>query len=132
MSAAIVPRWEWRTFGDDFGDADDRLGALPPERDEESDEVYLLSLASDASVKIRDGLMDVKQLEHVNDDGLEQWRPIMKAAFPLSTADVPRRDGGARRRRRPPGPRGIPPRRAHRRAGGTKGGVGGCERAQAA
>jgi exopolyphosphatase / guanosine-5'-triphosphate,3'-diphosphate pyrophosphatase len=88
VSAAIVPRWEWRTFGDDFGDADDRLGALPPERVEESDEVYLLSLASDASVKIRDGLMDVKQLEHVNDDGLEQWRPIMKAAFPLSTADV--------------------------------------------
>ena len=88
MSADIVPRWEWRTFGDAFGSADDRLGALSPERVEESDEVYLLSLASDASVKIRDGLMDVKQLEQVNGDGLEQWRPIMKAAYPLSTADV--------------------------------------------
>ena len=88
MSAEIVPRWEWRTFGDAFGSADDRLGALSPERVEESDEVYLLSLASDASVKIRDGLMDVKQLEQVNGDGLEQWRPIMKAAYPLSTADA--------------------------------------------
>jgi len=54
----------------------------------ESDEVYLLSLESDASVKVRDGLMDVKHLERVNDDGLEQWKPVMKAAFPLSAADV--------------------------------------------
>ena len=33
----------------------------------------------DASVKVRDGLMDVKQLEHVDGDGLEQWRPVLKA-----------------------------------------------------
>jgi exopolyphosphatase/guanosine-5'-triphosphate,3'-diphosphate pyrophosphatase len=83
MTGPIVPRWEWRTFGDSFGAADERLGALPVERAEESSEVYLLSLHSDASVKIRGGLMDVKQLETVSDDGLEQWRPIMKASFPL-------------------------------------------------
>jgi exopolyphosphatase / guanosine-5'-triphosphate,3'-diphosphate pyrophosphatase len=29
--------------------------------------------------------MDVKHLERVNDDGLEQWRPVLKAAFPLSS-----------------------------------------------
>ena len=40
---AIVPRWEWRTFGDDFGPADDRFAALEPERVHESDELYLLS-----------------------------------------------------------------------------------------
>ena len=45
---------------------------------------------SEASVKVRDGLMDVKRLEHVDDDGLEQWRPVMKAAFPLAQADVAR------------------------------------------
>ena len=27
-SRRSCPRWEWRTFGDDFGDAEDRLGAL--------------------------------------------------------------------------------------------------------
>ena len=43
---------------------------------------------SDASVKVRDGLMDVKQLERVDDDGLEQWRPVLKAAFPLAADDV--------------------------------------------
>ena len=84
----IVPRWEWRTFGDDFGPAEERFAALTPEKVQESDETYLLSTHSDASVKIRDGLMDVKQLEAVNDDGLEQWLPVMKGEFPLPAADV--------------------------------------------
>ena len=84
----IVPRWEWRTFGEHFGDADARFAGLPAERSEESDELYLLSLRSDASVKIRDGLLDVKELQTVNDDGLEQWRPVLKAGDPLAAADV--------------------------------------------
>jgi len=86
--AGIVPRWEWRTFGESFGAADERFAALEPDRVQESDEIYLLSLESDASVKVRDGLMDVKQLEHVNADGLEQWRPVMKASFPIAATDV--------------------------------------------
>ena len=85
----IVPRWEWRTFGDSFGSADDRFAALEPERVHESDEIYLLSAADDAdTVKVRDGLMDVKHLEHVDGDGLEQWLPVTKAGFPLPAADV--------------------------------------------
>jgi exopolyphosphatase/guanosine-5'-triphosphate,3'-diphosphate pyrophosphatase len=84
----IVPRWEWRAFGDDFGDAEARLADPGPERVEESDELYLLSARSDASVKVREGQMDVKRLEAVNDDGLEQWRPVLKAPFPLSRAQV--------------------------------------------
>ncbi len=86
--AAIVPRWEWRTFGERFGAADTRFAALPAESVQESDELYLLSLESDAPVKVRNELMDVKHLEHVNDDGLEQWLPAMKAQFPLPAADV--------------------------------------------
>jgi exopolyphosphatase/guanosine-5'-triphosphate,3'-diphosphate pyrophosphatase len=84
----IVPRWEWRTFGDRFGEADRRFASLAPDSVQESDEVYLLSRTSDASVKVRDGLMDVKRLERTNDDGLEQWKPILKAAYPLSAADL--------------------------------------------
>jgi exopolyphosphatase / guanosine-5'-triphosphate,3'-diphosphate pyrophosphatase len=84
----IVPRWEWRTFGASFGEADAKFAALEPERLQESDEVYLLSVGSNASVKVRDGLMDVKQLQVVNEDGLEQWKPVMKAAFPLPAEDV--------------------------------------------
>jgi exopolyphosphatase/guanosine-5'-triphosphate,3'-diphosphate pyrophosphatase len=32
--------------------------------------------------------MDVKRLETVNGDGLEQWRPVLKKPFPLDTADI--------------------------------------------
>jgi exopolyphosphatase/guanosine-5'-triphosphate,3'-diphosphate pyrophosphatase len=39
-------------------------------------------------VKVRAGLMDVKRLEEVAGDGLERWRPIVKAPFPLPAADV--------------------------------------------
>jgi exopolyphosphatase/guanosine-5'-triphosphate,3'-diphosphate pyrophosphatase len=85
---AIVPRWEWRTFGESFPDTDGRFDALTPEQVQESDEVYLLSRSSDASVKVRDSLMDVKQLQTVNDDGLEQWKPVMKGTFPLAAADA--------------------------------------------
>ena len=48
----IVPRWEWRTFGERFGDAENRFGALKPEHVHESDEVYLLSPATDESTTI--------------------------------------------------------------------------------
>ena len=86
--AAIVPRWEWRAFGASFDEAERRFGELEPERVQESDEVYLLSPASDASVKVRDGLMDVKRLQQVDEHGLEQWLPVLKSSFPLSPDDV--------------------------------------------
>jgi exopolyphosphatase/guanosine-5'-triphosphate,3'-diphosphate pyrophosphatase len=82
----VVPRWEWRTFGDDLASAQARLG--DPERVEESDERYILSTVSDASVKLRDGRFDVKELLEVDDDGLEQWRPVLKAEFPLAAEDA--------------------------------------------
>ena len=68
--AAIVPRWEWRTFGRRFGRAEAAFAALAPE-DPTSQELYLLS-GDDASAKIRDELMDIKVLQEVNSDGLEQ------------------------------------------------------------
>lgn len=84
----IIPRWEWRTFAASFGDADRRFRELEPGELQESDELYLLAPASDANVKVRNRLMDIKTLEQVNADGLEQWRPVMKAEFPLPAAEV--------------------------------------------
>jgi exopolyphosphatase/guanosine-5'-triphosphate,3'-diphosphate pyrophosphatase len=84
----IIPRWEWRTFGETFGESDDRFAALEPGGGQESDELYLLSPSTDENVKIRDLLMDIKTLEQVNPDGLEQWKPVMKGAFPLPAAEV--------------------------------------------
>jgi exopolyphosphatase / guanosine-5'-triphosphate,3'-diphosphate pyrophosphatase len=87
-SAAVIPRWEWRTFGANFGPAEQRLADQSPERVQDSDEVYVLSDQADVSAKFRDGVMDVKRLEQVNEDGLEQWRPVTKAEFPLSADDI--------------------------------------------
>ena len=59
----IVPRWEWRTFGDRFESAvDAAFAALTPTGVQESDELYLLGGADAATVKVRFDLMDVKAL----------------------------------------------------------------------
>ena len=84
----IIPRWEWRAFGDHFGDVESELAAVPPRQVVESDELYLISAAGTETVKVRDNLMDIKHLQQVNDDGLEQWMPAVKVAFPLSSSDV--------------------------------------------
>jgi exopolyphosphatase / guanosine-5'-triphosphate,3'-diphosphate pyrophosphatase len=87
MTPEIVPRWEWRTFGQEFGAAEKAFSG-EPERVQESDEIYLLSTEDGDTVKVRDELMDVKRLEHVNEDGLQQWIPVMKAGFPLPAGDL--------------------------------------------
>jgi exopolyphosphatase/guanosine-5'-triphosphate,3'-diphosphate pyrophosphatase len=81
-------RWEWRTFGDQFGPANSRLETVQFESVVESDETYLLSAGGRDAVKVRAGMMDVKHLERVDDDGLELWKPIMKAPMPISTANA--------------------------------------------
>jgi exopolyphosphatase / guanosine-5'-triphosphate,3'-diphosphate pyrophosphatase len=83
----IKPRWEWRSFGQYFGEAESRLAKLTPGGVQESAEIYLLSGAGD-NVKVRDALMDIKVLQEVNADGLEQWTPVMKAGFPLPAAEA--------------------------------------------
>ena len=83
----IVPRWEWRTFGPSFGAADETLSELTPTSVQESDELYLLSADGD-NVKIRAELMDIKALRAVDRHGLQQWEPVLKAAFPLDAAQV--------------------------------------------
>ncbi len=84
----LVPRWEWRAFGDDFGAAEARFAEFKKERSEDSEEIYLLSTEGDSSIKIRAGLMDVKTLQAANAEGLEQWLPAMKASDPLPARDV--------------------------------------------
>jgi exopolyphosphatase / guanosine-5'-triphosphate,3'-diphosphate pyrophosphatase len=84
----IVPRWEWRTFGDGLGEASKALAALGSERVEESNELYLLSTAGDESVKVRAEVLDLKLLDQRTPEGLELWHPELKASFPLAAADL--------------------------------------------
>lgn len=86
----IIPRWEWRTFAESLEIAVD-LDQYKQDRQVESAETYILSTVVDENPKVRDGKMDVKSLQQVNEDGLEQWKPILKVSFPLSleqTAEV--------------------------------------------
>lgn len=80
----IIARWEWRTFGQAFGEAEARINAFPKDKTRTSSEVYILSRNSMDNTKIRDMLMDIKTLRQVNSDRLEQWLPVMKAGFPLA------------------------------------------------
>jgi hypothetical protein len=80
----IIARWEWRTFGAAFGEAEARINTFPKDKVRTSSEVYILSRMSMDNTKIRDMLMDIKTLRQVNEDKLEQWYPVMKAGFPLT------------------------------------------------
>ncbi len=88
MTRDEPPRWEWRTFAVPSGDVGSALALSPPDRVQESDEIYLLSAQGIDAVKIRDDLMDVKHLMAVDENGLQQWFPVMKAEFPLSSTEV--------------------------------------------
>lgn len=82
--AEITPRWEWRTFGD----LDWAFAGLSPDTVLESTEVYLVSESGTDVAKVRYELMDVKHLLRTDDDGLEQWTPVVKAPFPLGETDA--------------------------------------------
>ena len=84
----IIPRWEWRTFTNDLGKAEENVRKFPEGKTRESSEVYILSEVSMDNTKVRDNLMDIKTLQQVNEDRLELWLPIMKGTFPLPVAEI--------------------------------------------
>ncbi len=84
----IIPRWEWRTFGQDLSDGIKTIQAYPEEKVRTSSEIYILSQNSNDNTKIRDELMDIKTLLRVHQQGLEQWTPILKASFPIHINDL--------------------------------------------
>ena len=88
MAKPIVARWEWRTFGAGFDEPEARIRKFEQYNFKESGEVYVLSRNSDENVKVRDDLLDIKSLQEVNGDGLEQWFPVLKAGFPIAVEDL--------------------------------------------
>ncbi len=81
----IEPRFEFRTWARNFGMVETRMRRVSPcQGIRESDEVYIVSAGNDENnTKIRDAKMDIKVLVGER-DGLEQWRPRMKGAFPMA------------------------------------------------
>jgi len=85
------PRFEFRSFGQNFDNAAKRMArfSIPvPEKlwERRSDEVYILSRTNDINnTKIRDGKMDIKTYVQTI-DGFEQWNPLMKGEFPIAAS----------------------------------------------
>jgi len=85
------PRFEFRSFGQNFDNAAKRMARFStpvPEKlwERRSDEVYILSRTNDINnTKIRDGKMDIKTYVQTI-DGFEQWNPLMKGEFPIAAS----------------------------------------------
>jgi hypothetical protein len=85
------PRFEFRSFGQDFDAAHFRMARLSvpvPEKvwERRSEEVYIMSRTNDQNnTKIRDGKMDIKTYVQTV-QGLEQWNPLTKAECPMTAA----------------------------------------------
>jgi exopolyphosphatase/guanosine-5'-triphosphate,3'-diphosphate pyrophosphatase len=86
--AEIKPRYEFRIWSQSLTPLRAKLEAKAEARETKSQETYLISAATEkCNTKIRAELMDIKVLID-EDRGLEQWRPILKAGFPLSNSAV--------------------------------------------
>jgi len=85
------PRFEFRSFGQNFETAAKRMARLSmpvPEKvwERYSEEIYILSRTNDINnTKVRDGKMDIKTFVQTV-DGLEQWNPLMKGEFPIQAS----------------------------------------------
>ena len=85
------PRFEFRSFGQNFNAAAKRMARLSmpiPEKvwERYSDEIYILSRTNDINnTKVRDGKMDIKTYIQTV-DGMEQWNPLMKGEFPIQAS----------------------------------------------
>ena len=77
----ITPRWEYRVFADDLGAVEGSIRAYERTRVLDSAEDYIICRSSGNNVKIRDGVLDIKQLQNTNEDTLEQWMPVLKVGF---------------------------------------------------
>jgi len=86
----IIPRWEYRVFAKDLGAVESNIRKHGEPRVKESAEDYIVCRSSGNNVKVRDGLLDIKELVNTNDDSLEQWMPVMKVGFPAPADDIAR------------------------------------------
>ncbi|MEW6708784.1 MAG: hypothetical protein AB1403_03095 [Candidatus Riflebacteria bacterium] len=85
----IKPRFEFRTFAQNFGLVENRMRKLSAlDKIRESSEIYIMSAGnSENNTKIRDDLMDIKVFVK-SEKGLEQWNPRMKGSFPMKAAEI--------------------------------------------
>ncbi len=83
-----IPRFEFRIFGQNLDAYESKLKEISKvEKTRQMTSIYLLTAGNTTNnIKIREGIMDIKELEQVQ-NGLEQWSPFLVGEFPLK-ADI--------------------------------------------
>ncbi len=86
----IVPRFEFRVFGQGFDVAGHRIREMAScESSSESKEIYLLNDEDcDHNVKIRGGKLELKCLIE-RSGALERWKPAGEWSFPIDLGAIP-------------------------------------------
>ena len=80
----MTPRYEYRVWAADLTELEARLVEhCEPLGVRASKEIYLVVRRTDLNVKIRSGVLDIKQLVGT-EQGFQLWTPTLKAPFPLS------------------------------------------------
>jgi hypothetical protein len=81
---AILPRYEFRAFAQNFGLAEEKMRKLSKlDKFRETSEIYILSNGNNENnVKIRYDTLDIKVFVK-EEKGLQQWKPRMRAEFPI-------------------------------------------------
>jgi exopolyphosphatase / guanosine-5'-triphosphate,3'-diphosphate pyrophosphatase len=84
----IQPRYEFRVWAENLGEFKERLERLSAPVKGVTRENYFVSGTTDrCNAKIRVDLMEIKELI-AEYHGLEQWKPVLKASFPLDRSVV--------------------------------------------
>jgi len=80
---AIIPRYEFRAFAQNFGLAEEKMRKLSElDKFRETSEIYILSNGNNVNnVKIRYDTLDIKVFVK-EEKGLQQWKPRIRAEFP--------------------------------------------------
>ena len=81
---AIIPRYEFRAFAQNFGLAEEKMRKLSKlDKFRETSEIYILSNGNNENnVKIRYDTLDIKVFVK-EEKGLQQWKPRMREEFPM-------------------------------------------------
>ena len=85
--AELLPRFEYRVWADTLEDVRNNLQRLATApRTETSEETYLISSTTDkCNAKIRGGRFSIKA-RLAMEQGLELWKPVLEAEFPLDSS----------------------------------------------
>ena len=83
VAMPAMPRWEARWIEETLPIDPAVLARWSAAAPAASEESYFVSFRTPHNVKVRRGLLEVKRLLQLSDDGLELWTPVLKSPFSL-------------------------------------------------